>query len=238
MKRAIRLMLVVVALAFFQVGKAQTLDTVTFQNNTWHLTKKSAYEAAELYHKDVVFVYGALWCAKTNAARQNMGKSPLREMLIDRYVFWFCESDRYMPFSSEASWAIKDYPHLIPLPKNVDGLVVVDLPLICTVSIGRIDFPVSRRWGDDITSSDALDGFLVGIDRILPVPLKCYYYQAMLYVENDIASEIISVFDMSGMLVRQFSKTTVSASFGIYLPAGVYVVVGKGWARRVVVGRL
>ena len=67
-------------------------DTIHRYGNVWHILKTSAYKAADVEQKDVIFVQGSDDCGWTQRAMQNMSKEPLFSLLSSKYIFWYCGS--------------------------------------------------------------------------------------------------------------------------------------------------
>jgi hypothetical protein len=203
-------------------------DTIHRYNNVWHTRKISAYNAAELEKKDIIFIQGNDACGWTQRAMQNISKDPLYSILNPKYIFWYCNQDSVFYIYSEHIWSRTDYPHLPPY-----RLVI---PTICVVQYDRPDYPILRLQGGISTTVDTL--MIVLPNEIITyndADAICFYDKTTLIIQSKYENEPIFIFTLSGKCLFILQKTSKTFYKTIYLPKGIYLVSGRNWGKKIIV---
>lgn len=187
----------------------------------WYEDREEALAIAKEQNKYVFLLYGRNSCSNCNAAKKFINRSPIKDIVQDNFILWFCNID-----IAEKKSQAQGYRAYF------DGGVT--LPLLCVID--PLDPMPALSYSTDYQSDEEIQAILksnmpTANEKIALLSNNISISDNMLTISNDNFDETISIYTISGQLIDSFNKKENIINRSTYsYPKGLLLInSSSGW---------
>lgn len=194
-------------------------------NQKWYEDREEAFAIAKEQKKYVFLLYGRTSCGNCNAAKKYISESPIKEIVNDNFILWFCNMD--IDEKENQAGEYRGY---------YSGSIT--LPLLCVIdpenSYPALSYSKEYRTAEEIAAI-LTNNMPTSNDKTDLISDKVFVSNKTLTISNNNQNETILVLTSGGQLIDSFNKKdhTTNRSMLSY-PMGVLIINStSGWSTKI-----